>query len=264
MARRHSGSPGAVREFFAGFAVLGRGFGLWRRRPGLMLLGMLPAIVVAVVFAAVVVLLALNLEAITTAVTPFADGWDSQLARLFRLVAGLALIIGTVALGAFGFTTITLLAGEPVYERIWRAVELEHGGLPEGEEPGFWRALGDSVRLFWRAVALGVILVVVAIIPVVGPVLSTLGELFFGGRLVALELTSRPLEARGLRRDQRRAVLRTRNARVIGFGVAVNLCVLVPGGAVLVMPAAVAGATELAQHAFETHAASGRAVPQPG
>jgi CysZ protein len=263
MARRESGSPGAVREFFAGFAVLGRGFGLWRRRPGLMLLGMLPAIVVALVFAAVIVVLALNLESATEALTPFADGWDSQLARLFRIVAGLALIIGVVTLGAFGFTTITLLAGEPVYERIWRAVELERGALPEGEEPGFWRALGDSVRLFWRAVGLGLVLIVVAIIPVVGPLLSTLGELFLGGRLVALELTSRPLEARGLRRDQRREVLRTRNARVLGFGVAVNLCMLVPGVAVLVMPAAVAGATELAQHAFETHAASRRAEIPP-
>ena len=245
--------PGAVREFFAGFAVLGRGFALWRRRPGLMLLGMVPALVVAVLFAVLVVLLALNLEAVTAFLTPFADGWDPELARLFRLLAALALIIGVVTLGAFGYTTITLLVGDPFYARIWREIEREHGGLPTGEEPGFWRGLADSGRLFWRAVALGVLLTIVGIIPVVGPVLAALGELFLGGRIVALELTSRPLEARGLRRVERRRVLRTRNARVVGFGVAVNLCMLVPGGAVLVMPAAVAGATELARHAFETN-----------
>jgi CysZ protein len=256
MAQRGTRSPGALREFFAGFAVLGRGFGLWRRRPGLMLLGMVPAVVVAVVFAAVIVVLALNLQAFAGFLTPFADGWDPQLAGLFRVVVALAVLIGVVAFGAFGFTTITLLVGEPFYERIWRAIELEHGGLPEAEEPGFWRALGDSGRLFWRAVALGIVLTLVGIIPLVGAVLAALGELFFGGRIVALELTSRPLEARGLRRVDRRRVLRTRNARVVGFGVAVNLCMLVPGGAVLVMPAAVAGATELARHAFETHAAS--------
>lgn len=259
MAKPTPRSPGAVREFFAGFAVLGRGFGLWRRRPALMLLGMLPAVVVAVVFAAVVVVLAVNIQTISTAITPFADGWDPELAQLFRLVTALAMIIGAVTLGAFGFTTITLLVGDPVYERIWRAVEQEHGDLPEAEEPGFWRALGDSVRLFWRAVALGVLLALVGIIPVAGAALAVLGELFLGGRIVALELTSRPLEARGLRRAERRQVLRTRNARVVGFGVAVNLCMLVPGGAVLVMPAAVAGATELARHAFATHA-DGRAA----
>jgi CysZ protein len=242
--------PGRVREFFAGFAVLGRGFALWRRRPGLMLFGMLPAVVVAIVFTAAVVLLALNIQAVAEFVTPFADGWDPELARLFRLLAALALIVGVVALGAFGYTTITLLVGDPVYARIWREIEREHGELPT-EEPGFWRALADSARLFWRAVLLGVVLALVGLIPVVGWVLAPLGEVFFGGRIVALELTSRPLEARGLRRVERRRVLRTTNARVVGFGVAVNLCMLVPGGAVLVMPAAVAGATELARHAFE-------------
>lgn len=247
-------SSGAVREFFAGFSVLGRGFAMWRRRPGLMLFGMLPAVIVAIVFAAVVVLLALNIEAVTAFVTPFADGWDAELARLFRLLAALALIIGVVTLGAFSFTTITLLVGDPVYARIWREIEREHGDLPEGNEPGFWRGFADSGVLFWRAVVLGVVLTLVGIIPLVGAPLAVLGELVLGGRIVALELTSRPLEARGLRRVDRRRVLRTWNARVVGFGVAVNLCMLVPGGAVVVMPAAVAGATELARHALETHA----------
>ncbi|MEO6116510.1 MAG: EI24 domain-containing protein [Pseudolysinimonas sp.] len=251
MPPRDPRAPGRVREFFSGFAVLGRGFALWRRRPGLMLLGMLPAVVVAIVFVGLVVLLAMNIEAVTAFITPFAAHWDPELARLFRLIAALALIIGVVTLGAFGYTTITLLVGDPVYARIWREVEREHGELP-GEEAGFWRGVGDSVRLFWRAVALGLLLTLIGLVPVVGWLLAALGELFLGGRIVALELTSRPLEARGLRRAERRRLLRTKNARVVGFGVAVNLCMLVPGGAVLVMPAAVAGATELARHAFET------------
>jgi CysZ protein len=242
-----------IREFFAGFGVLGRGFGLWRRRPGLMLLGLLPAMIVAAVFIASVVVIGVNLVGIARAITPFADSWDPQLAELFRAIVALATLIGLITLGAFGFTAITLLAGEPVYERIWRAVEMTHGEVPEGQEPGFWRSLGDSVRLFWRAVLTGVVLALIGIIPVVGVVAVPL-ELLLSGRIVAEELTSRPLEARGLRRQERREVLRTRNPRVIGFGVAVHLCFLVPGGAILVMPAAVAGATELALRAVDTHA----------
>ncbi|MEO7721039.1 MAG: EI24 domain-containing protein [Pseudolysinimonas sp.] len=255
---RQPGQPGRVREFFSGFAVLGRGFALWRRRPGLMLFGMLPAVVVAILFAAAILLLLLNIEAVTAFLTPFADGWDAELARLFRLLAALGLIIGVVTLGAFGYTTITLLVGDPIYARIWREIEREHGELPgggDGVEPGFWRGLVDSGLLFWRAVVLGVVLALVGLIPVVGWLLAPLGELVLGGRIVALELTSRPLEARGLRRAERRRVLRTKNARVVGFGVAVNLCMLVPGGAVLVMPAAVAGATELARHTFDAQTA---------
>jgi len=245
-----------IREFFAGFGVLARGFGLWRRRPALMLLALLPALIVAALFVTAVILVGVNLEGIARAMTPFADDWDPQLAGLFRAVVALAVLIGLVTLGAFGFTAITLLVGEPVYERIWRAVELEHGDLPEGDEPGFWRSVGDSARLFWRAVFTGMLVAAVGLIPVVGVVLAVALELLLGGRIVALELTARPLEARGLRRLQRREVLRTRNPRVIGFGVAVHLCILVPGGAILVMPAAVAGATELARGAVETHSAT--------
>jgi CysZ protein len=252
-----------IREFFAGFAVLARGFGLWRRRPRLMLLGLLPAVIVAAILIATVIAVGVNLEGIARAITPFADAWDPQLAELFRAVVALAVLIGLITLGAFGFTAITLLVGEPVYERIWRAIELEHGELPEGEEPGFFHSLGDSIRLFWRAVLTGMLVAAVGLIPVVGVAVALALELLLGGRIVALELTSRPLEARGLRRAQRREVLRTRNPRVIGFGVAVHLCILVPGGAILVMPAAVAGATELALHAVQSHAAKTHAAANP-
>ena len=44
---------------------------------------------------------------------------------------------------------------------------------------------------------------------------------------------------------------RGNRARVLGFGVATQLCFLIPGGAVAVMPAAVAGATSLARTMLE-------------
>jgi CysZ protein len=43
-------------------------------------------------------------------------------------------------------------------------------------------------------------------------------------------------------------VLRAHRPEALGFGTAVFLCFLVPGGAVLLMPAAVAGGTLLARH----------------
>jgi CysZ protein len=85
-------------------------------------------------------------------------------------------------------------------------------------------------------------------VPLIGTVLAVVVGTFLSGRLVALELTTRPLEARGMTRQQRRAALHPHRARVLGFGVAVHLSFLIPGGAVIVMPAAVAGATVLAKH----------------
>jgi CysZ protein len=45
--------------------------------------------------------------------------------------------------------------------------------------------------------------------------------------------------------------MRGRRRRALGFGVATQLCFLVPFGAVLTMPAAVAGAAELSQSLLE-------------
>ena len=241
-------AAGVVSEFFSGVATLFRGFSWWKRRPGLMLLGLLPALIVAAGLVALILVIAANAEGIVGFVTPFADSWDPGWAKLFRVIAAIALLIGFVVLAAFGFTALTLLIGDWFYERIWWAVETELGGMPEKHESGFWRSVGDSLRLVVRAVLISVLLALLSFIPVVGTVLGAVLGFVFTARILALELTTRPLEARGMTRVERRAALRTRSPRVLGFGVGVQLCFLVPGGAILVMPAAVAGATHLARH----------------
>ena len=78
-------------------------------------------------------------------------------------------------------------------------------------------------------------------------------EMCIRDSIIAVELTTRPLEARGITWEQRKRVLRSRNPRLIGFGVATHLFYAIPLGAVLVMPAAVAGATIMARHALDAH-----------
>jgi len=96
-------------------------------------------------------------------------------------------------------------------------------------------------------VGIALLAALVGLIPVVGGVVSTLFAVAFTGWLIADELASRALTARGIDRRGRRRLLRRRRARVLGFGVATQLCFLVPLGAVATMPAAVAGATLLAR-----------------
>jgi CysZ protein len=238
---------GGVSEFFTGFATLFRGFSWWKRRPGMMWLGLLPALIVAVGLIALILVIAASTEGIVGFVTPFADTWDPGWARLFRVIVAISLVIGFVVLAAFTFTGLTLLIGDWFYERIWRAVETELGGMPDEHKTGFWRAVGDGLRLLTRAILTAVLLALLSFIPVVGTILAAVLGVIFAARIIAIELTTRPLEARGMARGERLAALRTRSARVLGFGVAVYLCFLVPGGAILVMPAAVAGATHLAR-----------------
>lgn len=236
---------GVASEFFAGFVTLFRGFGWWKRRPDLMLLGLVPALIVAAGIIALAIVIIAGGEGFVGWLTPFADGWEPTLRTLFRIGITLALLIGFIVIAVFTFTGVTLLIGDWFYERIWRDVELQLGGFVPGEAPGFWRSFADSLRLVVPAVLTAILVSLVGLIPVVGTAIAAVLGVVFAGRILARELTTRPMEQRGLSREQRIALLRRRPRRVLGFGVAVQLCFLVPGGAIVVMPAAVAGATHL-------------------
>jgi CysZ protein len=157
----------------------------------------------------------------------------------------LVLLAGFLVVAAFTFTALTLIVGDWFYERIWRTVEQHLGGLDEVSEPGFWRGVADSLRLVLPAALSALIAALAGLIPVVGGVLGAILGITLSGRILARELMSRPMDARGLAHVERTALIRLRRARVLGFGVAVQLCFLVPGGAIVVMAPAVAGATHL-------------------
>lgn len=235
-----------MREFWRGVATLGRGFGWWGRAPRLMATGLIPAAVVAVVFSAALLALGFAVPGIAQWATPFADAWDPFWATALRVVVAVAIVAGAVALAVLSFTAVALAVGEPVYHRIWRSVERAAGDVPDARY-SLWRAGGDAVALVARGIGIGLLSLAIGLIPVVGAVLAAVTGAVLTGWALADELTQRALTARGLAAPARRALRRGARARVLGFGIATHLCFLVPGGAIAVMPAAVAGATLLAQ-----------------
>ena len=235
--------------------MLVHGFGLWRTRPRLMLLGLVPAAIVGIVLLAGLVALVTGLPTLTDAMTPFADGWPSLWATVFRIAVGTALVGASLVVTAITFTALTLLVGEPFYERIWRAVEQEGGGEVPDIRYGLWRSVGDTVSLIARGVLAAIAAALIGLVPVVGGVLSFVVGVSITGWLLADELASRGLAARGIPPAARGRLLRGARARTLGFGVATQLCFLVPLGAVLAMPAAVAGAAELSRSLLEARAA---------
>ncbi|MET0811653.1 MAG: EI24 domain-containing protein [Microbacterium sp.] len=236
-----------MREFLRGASLLGRGFGWWTRRPGLMALGLVPAAIVALLFLAGLVALGAFLPGLVTAVTPFVEGWPGVWATVLRITIGTAMVGAALVVLAVSFTALTLLLGEPFYDRIWRAVETDAGADAIDESYGFWRAVGDTISLLARGAGVALLAALLGLVPVVGGVIATVVGVGLTGWLIADELTARALTARGIDRVARRALLRTHRARALGFGVATQLCFLVPFGAVATMPAAVAGSTLLAR-----------------
>lgn len=237
---------------------VGRGIGffvaglrMWRQRPGLMLLGVLPALLVLAVLATLFVLLVVFADDLVAWATPFADDWSEGVRSVFRLLLVVILVIGAGFLSIVTFTGLTLAVGDPFYERIWRETERMLGGDAPDHGVGWLRGAKDGVVLVGLGVLTSACVFVIGLLPVVGTVVGAAVGLVVSGRLLAAELVSRPLEARGMDRAARKELLRGHGGAMTGFGVAVQACFLVPFGAVLVMPGAVAGATMLAREALD-------------
>jgi CysZ protein len=250
-ADRSRGPTGIGRDFFAGISFLFRGIGMYARTPKLMFLGLIPAVIAGALVTAAIVAAVYFSGNLADLMTPFDHGWSDGLRETIRVIAMVAIIGVTVLVGFFFFAALTLLIGEPFYEKISYNVEAKLGGdIGEPDLP-FWRTLGrsmkDSLRLLVFTVLTGVLLFAGGFIPVVGETVVPVIGALVSSWVLALELSSVPFERRGIRFRQRRRLLRKRRSMAVGFGLATFICFLIPLGAILVMPAAVAGATLLAR-----------------
>lgn len=243
--------------FARGAGFLGQGLRLWRTRPGLMLLGLVPALIVAALVLTALVLLVVYADDVIAALTPFADDWAGVWRGLLRVGLLLVVLVGAGVLAMVTFTGLTLAVGDPFYERIWKDVEISLGGTVPEHGVGWLRGALDGLVLVGAGLLTAVLVFVCGFLPVVGAVVGFVLGLVLSGRLLAAELISRPLEARGLDRAARARLLRPHRGAVLGFGVCVQACFLVPFGGIAVMPAAVAGATYLARAVLEADAATG-------
>ncbi|WGY03793.1 EI24 domain-containing protein [Nocardioides sp. QY071] len=236
--------------FGRGAGYLLRGLRLWRERPSLMLLGIVPALIVAALVFTLLVVLVLYADDVVAWATPFADDWGDAVRGVFRGALYLVVLVGAVMLAIVTFTGLTLAVGDPFYEKIWKEVELSLGGDVPDRGVGWIRGAIDGLVLVALGIGTAIVVFLIGLLPVIGTVVGAVLGLVVAGRLLAGELVSRPLEARGMDRAARAALMRDHRGAMLGFGVCVQACFLVPFGGILVMPAAVAGATYLAREAL--------------
>jgi CysZ protein len=253
-----------IREFATGIRTLLRGFGLWRTRPGLMVLGLIPALIALVVLAAALVPLVISMPSVSAWLTPFAEGWFEPWKGLLRAAVGFVVVAAALALASVVFSALTLTIGDPFYQRIWHAVEADLGEAPPADGGSFWTTLGEGLRLVLLGILIAILVLLIGLIPAVGGFLGPIAGVVLTGRLLARELTGRAFDARELSPADRAALFSGSRARVLGFGVATQLCFLIPGGAVAIMPVAVAGSTMLARDMLARTGAPSVASPATG
>lgn len=231
--------------------MLGRGLELVLRSPRLLLLGLVPALIAGILYAVALVTLIVFIGDLSRSATFFADDWATGWRDLIRVLAGIAIIGLGGLLGVLTFTAVTLLIGDPFYEKISVLVEDRFGGVPNEVETSLIRSLArslvDSLRLIGLSIALAIPLLLLGFLPVVGQTVVPVLGAAVGGWLLAVELTGVPFQRRGRRLRHRREALRGNRPLALGFGAAVFICFLIPLGAILLMPAAVAGATLLSR-----------------
>ncbi|TDC61985.1 hypothetical protein E1200_27345 [Actinomadura sp. GC306] len=256
------------KDLFTGAGYLFRGLGWVARRPGQWLFGLIPALIVLAVYGTALVLLAFQVDDLAGWVTGFADGWSDAARSSARVVAGIAIFGSALFLALITFTAVTLLVGDPFYEAIAVRVEESRGGAPPDPEVPLMVSIGRAVKdtLILGVVALGFAVVFFAcgFVPVIGQTVVPVTAGLVSGYFLAGELSSVALERRGILRKERFARMRANRALVVGFGAATVVVFLIPLGAVLAMPGAVAGGTLLARERLADGPETAAGLVTPG
>ncbi|MFG3255549.1 EI24 domain-containing protein [Streptomyces sp. NPDC048172] len=239
-----------MHDLAAGARYLGRGQ-QWVLRHGRWFgFGLLPALVTLVLYVAALTVVGFWADDLAEWATPFADSWESPWQGLLRTVFAVLFWLAVAALAVVTFAAVTLLIGEPFYEKLSEQVETDEGGLPAGgpDHPlwrELWISLCDSLYVLGRTLLWTVPLFFLGFVPFVGQSVIPVIAICVTGFFLALELTSVAMQRRGIAVRQRLAMLRQRKALALGFGAPLALLFLVPFVAVLLMPGAVAGAALL-------------------
>jgi CysZ protein len=157
------------------------------------------------------------------------------------------------------------MVGDAFYRKIAGHVDARHGAPVTPNPQGFWkdarRGLGEGLRLLFPTIGLALLVLVLGFIPIAGTIVAATAGALLGGWLLVVELANIPFESRGMHLTKRRRVLRASRAQSLGLGVATYLVFLIPFGAVIAMPAALAGATLLTRSLLDEDATAVDADP---
>jgi uncharacterized protein involved in cysteine biosynthesis len=237
MATDLPAAPGLVRRAAAGAWHVPGGFAFLARRPRCWLLALLPAALCVGLMAGGFVL---GLYASPTIESALVRRLGSPSGWLGITVA-LALWFAIVGVGVLCGFAIALLLAAPVLDKLSRWVEAAARGEAPDAGAGLRWEVAQSARSAVYFVLRMPAILLVGLVPIVGPVLSGL----WAAHALAFQNTDSALSRRGLDFAARRQWHRRYRAESLGLGGASLVCLVVPCAGFLLAPALVTGGTLL-------------------
>ena len=236
-----------ISDFSRGPGFLWQGFGLIRE-PGLRSFVIIPMLINIAVIVGLSWLFGQQLDSWINA---WLGGLPDWLAWLETLVWWLGFLLALLIF-CYVFTLLANLIGSPFNGVLSARVEAHLTGKRPESEVALWAEMADGVvtevrklaYYLWRAILLGIISLILLPIPVVDAAIPFLW-FGFGAFMLAMEYLDHPMANRGYRFKQKLQQIRDRRGLSLGFGSAVTLLTAIPLVNLVVMPAAVAGATAL-------------------
>lgn len=234
-------------EFVVGLQYFLRGLELIRE-PRLRPFVLIPLAINVVLIVALASLFGWQLHSVLESWLAGLPGWLDWLQTLLWWVG----LILAVLLFCYLFTFLANLIASPFNGVLSARVELLLMGHEPDSNMSFWQEMADAVTgeiklavfSLGRACLLGLVCLALLFIPVINAAIPFLW-FAFGAYMLAFEYLDGPMGNRGLEFAAKRAHVGSRRWRHLGFGSVVTLVTAIPLLNLIVMPAAVAGATAL-------------------
>ncbi|WP_166257044.1 sulfate transporter CysZ [Marinobacter salicampi] len=232
--------------FLSGLGYLGEGFRLIRQ-PGLRLFVVIPLVLNILLFGIFFLFLAEIFGAMIAAAMGWLPDWAwlQSLDWLFWILYGVVILL----MLAYGFVIVANLIGSPFYGYLSELTEKHLTGQVVVSDGGWAQIIRDIPRSLWREVqkiayylprALG--LLILGLIPVVNLVAAVLW-FGFNSWMMALQYVDYPADNHRLSFPGLKQRLRRNRPAALGFGLPIALASMVPVLNLVVVPAAVCGAT---------------------
>ncbi len=222
--------------------------------PGVRGYAALPLAINVVVFSLLIWLAVDQFGALLDWMMPRLPDWMAWLAWLLWIVFALTALVVVF----FTFTIVANLFGAPFNGLLAEAVERHLTGAEAAEGGGITEALKqapaailDELRKLLYVVTQAIPLLILFLIPLLNLAAPVLWALF-GAWILAVEYADYPMGNHGLKGKEVRRLLGEKRLLSLSFGGATMVATMIPGLNLLVMPAAVAGATVMWVERFKS------------